>query len=191
MSKEYAYVQDNQIKSYPVFEKHIIARGHPFSMYKKVVVKENVEALPFHYLSHELVYDKEKDIVVKTLSNKPQPVDFILETLYKGVDQNQTLSITDIDPTAINVVFSQMVNYAQKRLDDFAAGKNYDDMLSLITYLDSAVPKFAQEAQIGKQARDNTWLPLITFMQNIQTGTAPIPRKMKDIVDLLPVLTWN
>lgn len=191
MSKEYAYVVDGKILSYPVFEKHIIARGHPFSMYKEVVEAGKQDVPDFHYEAYELNYSPEKDVVVKTYSLKFLPVDAVLSQLYKDVPEGHSLTIADIDPTAITIVFSQMVDYAQKRLDDFAAKKNYDNMVSLVTYLDSAVPKFAQEAQIGKEARDNTWLPLIQFMEGIQTGVTPIPRKMQDIVDLLPVLTWS
>lgn len=87
-------------------------------------------------------------------------------------------------------LMQSIVDATQKRLDDFARTRNYDDILSLCTYATSAVPKFKQEGQYGVEARDATWAALYTILAEVEAGTRPVPSGFADIEAILPALAW-
>ena len=92
--------------------------------------------------------------------------------------------------TVARAIQNDIVSNTQKRLDDFARTRNYDNILSACTYATSAVPKFAAEGQYCVNARDNTWATLYTILAEVQAGTRPMPSGYEDIEPLLPVLEW-
>lgn len=77
----------------------------------------------------------------------------------------------------------------QKRLDDWAKGRNYDGILSLCTYATSSIGKFALEGQRGVDNRDATWSACYAIMGEVQAGTRPMPTVDELIADL-PELLW-
>lgn len=85
---------------------------------------------------------------------------------------------------------STIVAATQKRLDDFAATRNYDGILSACTYTTSSIPQFAAEGQYCVSARDLTWSTLYTIMAEVQAGTRPMPTSFADIEPALAVLAW-
>ena len=78
----------------------------------------------------------------------------------------------------------------QKRLDDFAATRYYNSILSACTYATSTVPRFAAEGQYCVEARDATWAKCYEILSAVQAGTRPMPTGYADIESELPVLTW-
>lgn len=84
----------------------------------------------------------------------------------------------------------EVIAETQKRLDDFARTRNYDGILSLCTYATSTNVKFQTEGQYGVQARDNTWATLYEILDEVQSGTRPMPSSYADIEPELPVLSW-
>ena len=188
---EYAWVKDGAIVSYPVYPIHITKRGHPVSMYTPVVRGITVLEKPFHYVSQKLTYDPDKNKVIADQYLTLMSVQTILDKLYEGVAEDVQLHISDIPGDAVELVFSQISAIAQQRLDAFAAQKNYDNIVSLIGYDSSSIPRFQADAQKGIQARDSTWAPLIALLESIVSGAAPIPRKDSDILSVLPTLTWD
>lgn len=80
--------------------------------------------------------------------------------------------------------------YAQQRLDNFAATRGYDGILSAATYASSLVPQFAAEGQYCVDIRDQTWAALFQLMADVQGGTEPMPATAADIEPYLPVLEW-
>ncbi len=91
---------------------------------------------------------------------------------------------------ATQALQQSIVDATQRRLDDFARTRNYDDILSACTYATSAVPKFAAEGRYAVQARDATWAALYQFMADVQAGTKPVPSGFEDVEPLLPALEW-
>lgn len=83
-----------------------------------------------------------------------------------------------------------VVAATQRRLDDFARSRGYDNILSASTYATSAVPKFAAEGQVCVNARDATWATLYTVLGEVLAGTRPMPSGYADIAPLLPALEW-
>lgn len=85
---------------------------------------------------------------------------------------------------------SKITGQVQKRLDDFAKTRDYDGILSAITYATSTNPKFAAEAAYCLSARDATWTKMYELLDEVLAGTRPIPLSIEDIESELPVLVW-
>lgn len=85
---------------------------------------------------------------------------------------------------------SEIVSATQKRLDDFARTRNYDDILSLCTYATDTNPKFAAEGQYGIQSRSATWAAMYQIMGDVEAGTRPVPSGYADVEADLPALEW-
>lgn len=78
----------------------------------------------------------------------------------------------------------------QKRLDDFARTRNYDNILSACTYSTSSITKFQVEGQYCVDMRDQTWSKLYEMLAEVIGGTRPIPTSFSVIESELPVLEW-
>lgn len=87
-------------------------------------------------------------------------------------------------------VEEKIVAKVQTRLDNFAKTKNYDGILSACTYATSTVPKFYAEGQHAVVCRDNTWASLYSIMEQVLSGTRPVPTGYEDIESDLPELVW-
>lgn len=107
------------------------------------------------------------------------------------VQQWSVVPMTDEEKAAAaRAVLNDIVTNTQKRLDDFARTRNYDNILSACTYATSTVPKFAAEGQYCVNARDSTWATLYQVLAEVQAGTRPMPSGYADIEPLLPPLEW-
>ncbi len=91
------------------------------------------------------------------------------------------------DPAEIQAEIEAAV---QTRLDDFAATRYYNGILSACTYATSAVPRFKTEGQYCVEARDATWAKCYEILTAVQAGTRPMPSGYADIEGELPVLAW-
>lgn len=99
------------------------------------------------------------------------------------------LSATEVQQYLDGLQLS-VVEQTQQRLDNFARTRGYDGVLSACTYSDSLVQKFRDEGQYCLAQRDATWAKLYDLLQEVQSGTRPVPSGFSDIEPLLPVLTW-
>lgn len=86
---------------------------------------------------------------------------------------------------------STIVNAAQVRLDEFARTRNYDSILSAITYANDPNPKFKSEALQCIKLRSQTWATLYALMAEVEAGNRPMPNDIDDFSGLLPELTWE
>ena len=84
-----------------------------------------------------------------------------------------------------------IVEETQKRLDDFAKTRLYDGIMSLCTYANSSIPRFAAEGIRGVELRDQTWAALYAILEEVESGARPIPTSFQDIESELPSLTWT
>jgi hypothetical protein len=91
------------------------------------------------------------------------------------------------DPAEIQAEIEAAV---QKRLDDFAATRYYNGILSACTYATSTVPRFKAEGQYCVRQRDATWAKCYEILTAVQAGTRPMPNNYADIEGELPVLAW-
>jgi hypothetical protein len=106
--------------------------------------------------------------------------------LYDGSTFSPPLPIVR-DPAEIQAEIEAAV---QTRLDDFAATRYYNGILSACTYATSAVPRFKTEGQYCVEARDATWAQCYEILTAVQAGTRPMPSGYADIEGELPVLAW-
>lgn len=83
-----------------------------------------------------------------------------------------------------------IVAAAQKRLDDFAQTRNYDDIKSACDYAGCSVQKFSVEGQYCKDKRAETWLKLYQMLGEVEAGTRPMPTSFADVEPELPALEW-
>lgn len=105
-------------------------------------------------------------------------------------------SLTTVAPPVRDIPNSERIKEiviaeTQRRLDEFAQTRLYDGILSLCTYANSSVPKFAAEGQRGIELRDSTWASLYTILAEVESGTRPVPASFDEIEPLLPNLTWG
>lgn len=80
---------------------------------------------------------------------------------------------------------------AQYLLDEFARTKGYDNILSVCTYVSSPIAKFAEEGQRAVNLRSAMWQKLFDILDEVESGSRPVPTSFDQIKDELPVLTWT
>lgn len=76
-----------------------------------------------------------------------------------------------------------------KKLDEFAATRNYGSIISAASYATSTVPKFKQEAEYAIEWRDQVWSTAYQILAEVQAQTRPVPT-VQEVLDELPVPTW-
>lgn len=104
-------------------------------------------------------------------------------------DANGHPILQDPPPPTAEQIVAQYTAAVQKRLDDFARTRNYDNILSACTYATSTVPKFAAEGQYCVEARDATWVKCYEVLAAVEAGSRPMPT-LEELLTELPVLTW-
>lgn len=77
----------------------------------------------------------------------------------------------------------------QRRLDAWAAERNYDGILSLTTYASDPDPRFAVEGQRGVDNRSATWATCYAILAEVEQGLRPAPT-IPELLAELPELTW-
>lgn len=77
-----------------------------------------------------------------------------------------------------------------KRLDDFAKTRDYDNIMTACSYFNSTDATYAAEAQTCIQARDQTWQKYYEIIAEIEAGSRPLVVSYDDIETELPVLSW-
>ncbi len=87
-------------------------------------------------------------------------------------------------------LYDSIVQATQARLDTFAQGRGYDNIVSACTYASSSVVKFATEGQYCVDFRDATWAALLAILAEVESGARQKPTGFADIENELPVLIW-
>lgn len=192
----YARVEEGKIVEYPVYLLHITNRAHPIDWYTEVKF-DTKPTVPEFFSLKELPTVIGKDVVVK-YELIPDTLDSILYRLYfprpahgeaPSPDPVEVTYAT-IPPSTVERIITLTKALVQKRLDDFAALKNYDGILSVCSYGGSNNPMFKAEADIAVAARDNSWLALYQYIGGVQAGVIPVPKSFQEIEVALPELTW-
>lgn len=95
-------------------------------------------------------------------------------------------------PTEAELANKRMLDVqtaVQRRLDDFAATREYDGILSACTYVPSTDAKFAGEGQYCVNARDAHWAKCYEIMGAYQAGLRPLPTVEEALAEM-PALAW-
>lgn len=117
----------------------------------------------------------------------------------KGPVYYREYSVVDLPQEIVNDNLSEHMNRqkatflqtAQKKLDDFAKERGYDDIKSAVGYAASTIPSFRAEAEICIRKRDEMWSALYAVLEKVQSNQIPIPKDFTEIEQYLPVLEWN
>jgi len=141
--------------------------------------------------------DTQEQIVSKVISHAPlarwnMPMSTVAEGL-TGFEGSGSIEPppepSPLPPPTPEQVQEEIVRAVQRRLNDFARSRNYDNILSACSYVTSTVPQFAAEAAYCVEARDATWATLYAGLADVQAGNRPMPT-LEEILLELPVLTW-
>ncbi|HPS76516.1 MAG TPA: hypothetical protein PLS53_00010 [Thermoanaerobaculaceae bacterium] len=90
----------------------------------------------------------------------------------------RVVEIVDLATQELALARKAAIDAVQARLDLFAQSWGYDNILSLCSYATSKVPRFATEAQIGIDFRDQTWAAVMQYETTVAT--------LAELIDLLP-----
>jgi hypothetical protein len=90
---------------------------------------------------------------------------------------------------ALDILMAEYTAAVQKRLDDFARTRGYDNILSACTYATSTAPKFKAEGQYAVEARDATWAKFYEVLAEVEAGSRQMPT-LDELLAELPVLAW-
>jgi len=84
---------------------------------------------------------------------------------------------------------SQLTSTVQGYLDSRAQERNYDSINSLCTYATSTRPKFASEAQVAVEWRDDVWMYCYAELDKVLSGLRVTPTP-EELIEELPRLVW-
>ena len=93
------------------------------------------------------------------------------------------------DGESAEQAFLRLQAVVQKRLDDWAAERGYESILSLCTYATSTVPRFQSEGQRGVGVRDACWTYGYALLADVEAGRRPLPTK-EEVISGLPAMEW-
>ena len=101
------------------------------------------------------------------------------------IDDNGNFSLPAL-PTIVEIL-EQAV---QKRLDDFAKTRGYENINSATTYINSSVDKYKNEGTYASTARDSTWNALYQIIEDVTDGNREKIVNFSEIESELPTLAW-
>ena len=190
----FARVKDGKIIEFPVYRLHIKNRAHPIDWYTPVKEIGKEETLPpFSYQQRtvELVGIE----VIATYTTKEYSLSELLNQLNRGMDpvlgrEVQAPKIEELDPALVAQVYKLTSEYATSKLNAFAQERGYDNIYTLCDYRDSMFDKFRIEGLRGYQLRDQVWIALTTYFEEVQNGTKPVPVSISEIDAVFPAMTW-
>lgn len=191
MNKVYARVINNVITEFPVLEDHIKSRNHPINWYTLCTETIRPKISEFQYLTDE------PHVLNGGVTIEYKVHDFDLQYLLNKVadkDQNTgklTAKVVGlIDRKYIEQIKTKAIEHAQIKLDNFARARGYYNAESAITYNDSTIERFKDDAIKVKVTRDNLWVQLHKYVADIESGVVPFPVTISDIEEVFPEMTW-
>lgn len=194
----FAKVENGEVVEFPVYRLHIKNRAHPIHWYTPVIDAPKPDLQPFHKHISSLTVGNHA--VLQSYIQVPLTLPEIFAQLRPNRDpmlspnqpQPEPPSIADVDPALIEHVYSLVSDYATDKLNTFSKTRGYTSLDTLLgRYKNSSVPKLQAEALRGQHLLDQTWVSLLTFFDEVTSGTRPIPTSLEEIDALLPALTWE
>ena len=130
-------------------------------------------------------------LIIRLADNAFIPADF-LNTDFQAYQEwlNAGNIPQPVDAETVEQAQARITQQVQKRLDDFAKTRNYDNCLSACSYVASTNDKFKNEALYCIESRDQTWLTCAEIINDALAGNRPMPDDISDFESELPVLTW-
>lgn len=115
------------------------------------------------------------------------------ETLTVDAARQVVISVSQIVPWPQELIDADVARVrreikagVQKRLDDFAKTREFDNILSATTYHASTIPEYAAMGNYAVLARDQTWLKV----RQLEADPTFRPYGWPDVAPLMPELAW-
>lgn len=133
------------------------------------------------------------DFLIAELEKKKKTITKALDIRSAGAPPPPPNNVQPVPPTQEEMerIFKdQVVAAIQQRLDIFAKTRNYDNILSACTYVNSKNEKFAAEGKYATEIRDLTWEAAYKLLDDVTSGKIPAPTSFAEIELILPELSW-
>jgi len=91
---------------------------------------------------------------------------------------------------AANQFFQQFSPFMQQFIDYVAIARGYGSSLYCLSYLNSSIPQWVNDAQAFNAWRDSAWVYIGQQQVLILNGTRPIPTNLSDLTNELPAIVW-
>lgn len=189
----FARVLDDKIIEFPVLRSHIVARGHPITMYVPVV-DSPVEIPDFHYDIESPFY--ENGVVRINHEILPYSLQDMLSQIYAasfGADMLTSVPVyaKDVRAGTLDYVISLVDALYEAKLDAFAKERGYNSLNNLLSrYSNSSNSSFKADAEHAQSVLDSTWEKLAALLETVSSGASPVPRSVSEIEAYVGELLW-
>lgn len=193
----FARIEEGRVVQYPMTYNDINERNTPNDVYYQCFFSD--DDTPLIPSLSERVIEKltiigESVYVSKTLTKKSiQEMFTYLHEIAAVTDEEGVVSIDRSKvSTDVYLAFEDAIKAeVQKKLDDFAREKGYDDLRSACMYTNSNIEVYRTEGIRASELRDLTWYTLYVYFNDVITGVRDLPVSWNDIAQNLPELTWT
>lgn len=100
-------------------------------------------------------------------------------------------TISEYTPPTLSTeqIIQNLTSLVNKKLNDFAKERGYDNILSACTYTSSSVQKYQVEGQYCIVARDITWQTFYSILSDVNSNLRTLPSEQQ-LLSELPQLIW-
>lgn len=88
------------------------------------------------------------------------------------------------------MIYDDCIAKCQKLLDETAQSHGYDNIQSLVSYIDDPNKKFDSEAKAGKNWRSAVWTKIFDILNKLKIGEIKTPKSWQEIEQQLPKISW-
>ena len=193
----FARIEDGQVVQYPMTYDDINERNTPNDVYYQCFFSDDDSPLTpalSERVTEKLTIVGTSVYVSKTLVKKTITDMFTyLHDIAAVINEEGVVSIDRTKVSAdVYLAFEDAIKAeVQKKLDDFARQKGYDDLRSACTYTNSSIEVYRTEGIRATELRDLTWYTLYVYFNDVITGVRDLPVTWNDIAQNLPELTWT
>lgn len=193
----FARIEEGRVIQYPMTYNDINERNTPNDVYYQCFFSDDdTPLIPSlsERVTEKLTIIGKSVYVSKTLTKKSiQEMFAYLHEIAAVTDEEGVVSIDRSKvSTDVYLAFEDAIKVeVQKKLDDFAREKGYDDLRSACTYTNSNIEVYRTEGIRASELRDLTWYTLYVYFNDVITGVRDLPVSWNDIAQNLPELTWT
>ena len=194
MTELFARVHNDRVVEFPISRMQIVNSGEQVSYFYPVKYSRKPKNIPPYHFAKEVLEIMDDYVQVNYVITAIGLDQLLIRAYHPGGVLNETfetVTFADTEPALYNALVESIKPEVQTRLDKFAQERGYDNMVSCITYRDSAVDQFRNDANRCITIRDNTWATLYAYLAEVQAGTKPVPKNRSYIMSLLPATTWE
>ena len=101
----------------------------------------------------------------------------------------EAVSAEELARQLFNTQQLRLTAVIQRRLDEIAAERGYDSILSLCSYATSSVPRFRAEGQAGVDLRDQCWMIGYQVLADVAQGLRDFPSD-EEALAMMPAMEW-